>query len=190
MSKHQDLKSDFTAVGQLLDFVIKDGYKIKYLRINISEREYWIKLPKEMRKTLDPAIQPGSWLEVSGTRQLKRKTGKLKLEAEQVQLVTAPLQERSHLVVPQPETKPKLKQAKVLICQKSSCLKRGGVAVCRAFQNSLRDRGLEDRVKLKVTGCLKECKKGPAVVMMPDKARYTKVTPGQVPELVAKHFPV
>lgn len=190
MSKHQDLQSDFTAVGQLLDFVIKDGYKIKYLRINISEQEYWIKLPKAMRSTLEPAIKPGSWLEVSGTRKLERKTGKLKLAAEQVQLVKAPRLEATNVVVPQPEIKSVAKHAKVLICQKSSCLKRGGVAVCRAFQDSLRARGLEDLVKLKGTGCLKECKKGPAVVMMPDKVRYTKVTPGQVPGLVTKHFPV
>ncbi|NEP55024.1 MAG: (2Fe-2S) ferredoxin domain-containing protein, partial [Moorea sp. SIO3C2] len=72
MSKLKQPVSEFSVVGQLLDFVIKDGYKIKYLRINVSNIEYWIKLSKPLRKSLDPAIIPGAWIEVSGTSKLKR----------------------------------------------------------------------------------------------------------------------
>ena len=182
MSK--DLVSDFTVVGQLLDFVIKDGYKVKYLRVAVSDREYWIKLSKEVRSNLDPGIKPGSWLEVSGMQKLKRKTGTLKLKADDVQLVEAPEQKNSTVTVPQP----KPKKAKILVCGKSSCRKRGVKAVCQALESSLQACGLTDEVQIKETGCLKQCKQGPNIIMMPDKTRYTKVAPQQIPTLISKHY--
>ena len=33
----------FQVVGQFLGFVLKDGYKVKYLRISVDKREYWFK---------------------------------------------------------------------------------------------------------------------------------------------------
>ena len=181
MSKSKDLVSEFTAVGQLLDFVIKDGYKIKYLRLVISEREYWIKLSKEIRKNLDPAIKPGAWLEVSGTSKRKSKTGILKLKAEEVRLLdTAPVKTST--------SKKAAPKTKVLVCEKSNCWKKGGKAVCQMLEEKLAERGLADQVKIKRTGCLKQCKKGPNLVVMPDKTRYTHVIPKQVPGLIEKHF--
>jgi (2Fe-2S) ferredoxin len=53
---------------------------------------------------------------------------------------------------------------------------------------SLRDRGLEDQVAIKGTGCMKQCKSGPCVVFMPDKSRYTGVAVKEVQILVEKHF--
>ncbi|MEM9540912.1 MAG: (2Fe-2S) ferredoxin domain-containing protein [Cyanobacteria bacterium P01_E01_bin.42] len=197
--------ADFQIVGQLLGFVIKDGYKIKYLRLIFEEREYWIKVPKELRSTLDPGagsdIVPGCWLEVSGT-QKRKKTGAVKLYAESITLTQQP--QVSDAIAQQPQTikveaiapppvketvkEKKAAKASILVCQKSTCRKRGGDAVYRALETELRDRGLDDRVKIKGTGCLKQCKKAPNVVVMPDKARYTNVDRGQVPQLIEKHF--
>ena len=182
MSK--DLVSDFTIVGQLLDFVIKDGYKVKYLRITVSDREYWIKLSKEVRSTLNPDIKPGCWLEISGSQKLKRKTGILKLKAEDVQLIPVPHQQNSTATI----TQPKPKKAKILVCGKSSCRKRGVKAVCEALESSLQACGLGDEIKIKETGCLKKCKQGPNIIMMPDKTRYTQVRPQEIPALVSKHY--
>ncbi|NES87074.1 MAG: (2Fe-2S) ferredoxin domain-containing protein [Moorea sp. SIO2B7] len=184
MSKLKEPVSEFSVVGQLLDFVIKDGYKIKYLRINVSNIEYWIKLSKPLRKSLDPAIIPGAWIEVSGTSKLKRKTGKLKLKAYEVSLAAHPHQQPTTVL----ETKTPSRKASILVCQKSSCRKRGGQAVCNAIASSLKDHGLEDQVKIKETGCLKQCKHGPNLVMMPDKARYSQVAPQQIPTLIERHF--
>ncbi|MGK7877156.1 MAG: (2Fe-2S) ferredoxin domain-containing protein [Xenococcaceae cyanobacterium] len=189
MSKLKHRVSEFTLVGQLLGFVIKDGYKIKYLRIAISEKEYWIKPSQEIRYSLDPSIIPGCWVEVMGERKLCVKTGKVKLKADVVRLATIPSPSQPPVFVPQPQTvKSKKSKASILVCQKSSCWKKGGKAVCQALEESLRDRGLEDQVKIKPTGCLKQCKKGPNLVMMPDKARYSNVRPKQIPALIEKHF--
>ncbi|OBQ32475.1 MAG: (Fe-S)-binding protein, partial [Anabaena sp. CRKS33] len=43
-------------------------------------------------------------------------------------------------------------------------------------------------VAIKGTGCMKNCKAGPNLVM-PDKTRYSKVKAEQVPALINKHFP-
>lgn len=77
---------------------------------------------------------------------------------------------------------------RILICQKSSCRKRGSDGVCRAINQALADRGLSDRVKVQTTGCLKECSRGPAVVTLPDKTRHTRISPDRIPELIETHF--
>lgn len=182
MSKLSLLCSDFCLQGQLLDFIIKDGYKIKYLRVIVTEREYWIKIPKELRSSVATQITPGCTIEVSGTQTIK-KTGILKLEATEVKRLEA-------IQTPQPSLTPKsaANKQKVLVCQKSSCWQRGGKALCQKLEENLRDRGLSEQVEVKLTGCLKQCKQGPNLVIMPDKARYSQVRPQQVEQLLEKHF--
>ncbi|XZO01932.1 MAG: (2Fe-2S) ferredoxin domain-containing protein [Microcoleus sp.] len=60
-----------------------------------------------------------------------------------------------------------------LVCQKSDCQKRGSGAVCKALENALNCSGLAGEVIVQKTGCLKQCKAGPNIVVMPDKTRYT-----------------
>ncbi|MEO0947383.1 MAG: (2Fe-2S) ferredoxin domain-containing protein [Cyanobacteria bacterium J06641_5] len=181
----------FDWVGQLLDFVIKDGYKIKYLRLNVAEREYWVKVPKSLRTELDPVIGPGSYLAVKGWASRCAKTGKLKLKAESIQLADKTgLSEQTFApaTLDRPVRGLKKKSAKILVCTKSSCRKRGADAVCATLRETLRARGLAQCVEIKTTGCLKACKHGPTTVVMPGKVRYKSVTPPQAEALVAKHF--
>lgn len=76
-----------------------------------------------------------------------------------------------------------------MVCQKSSCRKRGAADVSQAINATLDAKGLTDEIAIKGTGCMKQCKKGPCAVFMPDKERYVKMKPKQVPELIEKHFP-
>jgi (2Fe-2S) ferredoxin len=189
MSICQKQELEFNFVGQLLSFVIKDGYKIKYLRIIYSGREYWIKPDKEIRDRLNGTLAPGCWVDIRGTRKHCFKTGKLKLKAYSVERVNLP--EPSDIPVSLPQSPPLKRQAakaSILVCQKSTCWKRGGQAICQALAENLRDRGLDDKVQIKLTGCLKQCKQGPNLVVMPDKARYSRVEPERAIKLVEKHF--
>ncbi|MGA7936768.1 MAG: (2Fe-2S) ferredoxin domain-containing protein, partial [Kovacikia sp.] len=45
-----------------------------------------------------------------------------------------------------------------------------------------------EQVTIRGTGCMKDCKAGPNLVVMPGKCRYSRVTPQEIPELLAKHF--
>ncbi|AFY77709.1 NADH:ubiquinone oxidoreductase 24 kD subunit [Pleurocapsa sp. PCC 7327] len=177
--------SDFSLVGQLLGFIIKDSYKIKYLRIAFADREYRVKPAKEIREQILETIVPGSWVEVRGMKKQSRKTGKVKLKANSVK----PVKSNNTTSIPVSVSEsPPLSKASILVCQKSSCWKRGGRAICQVLEESLRDRGLADKVQIKLTGCLKQCKQGPNLVMMPGKARYCQVRPERIPELLQEHF--
>jgi hypothetical protein len=75
------LTSTFHVVGKYLGFILKDGYQPKYLKLEVSDREYWVKIPKNMRETLanNPNFMEGIQVEVWGTQQRKGQWDKLKL---------------------------------------------------------------------------------------------------------------
>ena len=80
------------------------------------------------------------------------------------------------------------KKAQILVCQKSDCQKRGAGKVCKVLSEVLSDRGLEEHVTIKKTGCLKKCKAGPNLVIMPNKARYSRISSAEIPDVIEKHF--
>ncbi|MBV9389431.1 MAG: (2Fe-2S) ferredoxin domain-containing protein [Chroococcidiopsidaceae cyanobacterium CP_BM_ER_R8_30] len=175
--------SEFSVEGRFLGFGFENGYK-KYLRLATSEGEYSIKLCKDLRASRNLCLHPSDWIQVVGEKKLDLKSGKLKLKAEQVVIVTVPCPAPASLSVEAISTKTKVS---ILVCQKSDCMKRGGKAVCQALEVGLSARGMEDRVVVRGTGCMKKCSSGPNLVM-PDKSRYSRVTPGQIPGLLDKHF--
>jgi (2Fe-2S) ferredoxin len=174
----------FSWEGRFVGFVGDLEEKPKRIRLATAEGEHYIKLSKELRGVLREVLQPGDWIQLSGEQKHNYKTGELKLKADQVNF-KAPNHQQN--VFQPPLDAPKTK-ACVMVCQKSSCRKRGAGEVCQAVTASLRDRGLEDQVAIKGTGCMKQCKSGPCVVFMPDKSRYTGVAVKEVQILVEKHF--
>ncbi|MGH1394991.1 MAG: (2Fe-2S) ferredoxin domain-containing protein [Trichormus sp.] len=177
---HSKEVSEFCLEGRFIDFVIKDGYKLKGLLVGTYDGEYYVKLAKNLRYSFDWRLQPGTWLQVAGEKKCDRKSGKVALKAERVMAATG------HISTPT-QTKAPQKKATILMCQKSDCMKRGGKSLCQALEAALSDRGLEDQVTIKATGCMKNCKAGPNIVM-PDKTRYSRIQADQVPLLMDKHF--
>jgi (2Fe-2S) ferredoxin len=179
--------AEFCLEGRFLEFVIKDGYKLKGLLLGTVEGECYVKLARHLRVAFDLRLPKGTWLQIVGTKKYDAKDGKVTLKAERVMAA------RSQMggISPSPSlNKPQTKPGKpetILVCQKSDCMKRGGKALCQALEATLSDRGLEDQVTIKGTGCMKNCKAGPNLVM-PDKTRYNRIQAAQVPALVDKHF--
>jgi (2Fe-2S) ferredoxin len=192
MSKHKhDLTSKFELQGRLLSFVVKDGDKVKHLCLATSDGEYTVKLAKEIRRSLPPTLAVGESVWVSGWRTQSRKSGQIKLKAEQIKTTVLSSTESSTsqpIVKSSTVTRQKL-QACILFCQKSDCCQRGGRAVAEALEEALSDRNLGDRVTLKPTGCMKRCKAGPNMVM-PDKTRYSKIRLADLPAILDQHFPI
>ena len=205
--------SEFSLEGEILSLIIEDGYKLKYLRICSDHGiEFLVKLCKELRESLSSVLTPGLRVLVTGEKQLNSKNGKLKLKAyslklsgsnngasQPLELANAPVAfvtspgaidnksipsgTASKTAVTSTKTK-----AKILVCQKSDCQKRGGAAVCKALENALNARGLEGQVTVQGTGCLKQCKAGPNIVLMPDKTRYSRIKPAEISAIIDKHF--
>jgi (2Fe-2S) ferredoxin len=180
MSKSLATMIPFQVVGQFLGFVLKDGYKVKYLRISVDKREYWFKPEKELQHQIPLNIALHSCLKVTGESSLCSSTGKLKLRVLGIEHLSS---QETPEAIPAPA-----KKATVLICQKSDCWKNGGARVCQMLESSLEEKGLREAVNIKLTGCLKQCKKGPNVVVMPDKKHYNQVAPQDVPALIERHF--
>ncbi|WP_445172167.1 (2Fe-2S) ferredoxin domain-containing protein [Microcoleus sp.] len=209
--------SEFSLEGEILGLIVEDGCKLKYLRIS-SDRgvEYLVKLCKELRSFLLPVLTPGLKVQVVGEKELNLKNGKIKLKARSLKLARGqndrapelldstnlpvavltsddrPIAKREFTsgTAAQTVKAPAKTQTKILVCQKSDCLKRGGTAVCKALENALNSRGLEDQVTVQRTGCLKQCKAGPNIVVMPDKTRYSRIAPAEIPAIIDKHFAV
>ncbi len=205
--------SEFSLEGEILSLIIEDGYKLKYLRI-CSDRgiEYLVKLCKELRESLSSVLTPGLRVLVAGEKQLNLKNGKLKLKAYSLKLsgsnngaspplelanapvafVTSPRAIDNNSIPSGTASKTAVisgkTKAKILICQKSDCQKRGGAAICKALENALNSRGLAEQVTVQGTGCLKQCKAGPNIVVMPDKTRYSRIKPAEIPAILDKHF--
>lgn len=180
MSKYSPRTLPFQVVGQFLGFVLKDGYQIKYLRIIVDGREYWFKPEKELRDRLSLNIPLHASLQVTGESRVCGKTGKLKLKVRGIENLTAGESRVTEA--------PKPKKATVLVCEKSNCWKNGGATVCRMLEEGLQEKGLTDTVAIERTGCLKQCKRGPNVVVMPDRKHYSHVDPRGIPELLERHF--
>ena len=189
--------SEFCLEGRFLNLVTKDSYKLKGIMLSTSEGERYIKLAKHLRAAFDWQLQPGTWLQVVGEKDFDHKTGEVKLKAERVMAarVEQPVKERLDVqenslhnspVLPN-NPQPKTRKTAILVCQKSDCMKRGGKEVCQALQTALSDRNLDSQITIQGTGCMKNCKAGPNLVM-PDKTRYSRIQAEQVPALIDKHF--
>lgn len=185
MSKSKKVKTKYLLEGRFIGFVGKANKKPKRMRIATKDGEQYLKLAKDLRKTARDLLTPGDWIQAQVTQTVNPKKDQVKLQAKTV----TPAFPGQPLTVFKPVEKPKKKtKACVMVCQKSSCRKRGAADVSQAIAATLETKGLKDEVAIKGTGCMKQCKKGPCVVFMPDKDRYVKVKPKQIPELIEKHF--
>ncbi|MEH1908779.1 (2Fe-2S) ferredoxin domain-containing protein [Nostoc sp.] len=192
-ASHTTEVSEFCLEGRFINFVIKDGYKLKGLLLETHEGESYIKLAKHLRAAFDLRLPPGTWLRVVGYKEYDIKKDKVTLKAERVMAARSEMERVHTTPIQEPPSidNVKVKSAKtkatILVCQKSDCMKRGGNAVCQALEAALSDRGLEDQVTIKGTGCMKNCKAGPNLVM-PDKTRHSRIQAAQIPALMNQHF--
>lgn len=192
MKKSKKQVSTFVLEGRFLDALGKSPLKPKYLRLATAEGEQLLKLSKELRPLLTENQLPvGTWITVSGKETYKPKEGKRKrkissIEAHDPVAVTPSPQPKSA----KKESKKESKKEKILVCQKSSCCKRGGKAVYQAAMETVEKHQLSEQVQVKATGCMGKCKKGPCLVMQGDKSRHLGLKPEQVRELIAQQYSV
>jgi (2Fe-2S) ferredoxin len=176
----QTQNSDFRVEGQFLGFIVEDGYKLKSLKLSTTQGVYWIKLSKALRRSLQAKdFQLNDKIIVTGSSKLDIKTGKLKLKADAL----APQWQGSSTLTPTKKAK-----VKILVCQESSCCKRGAKHVVEALKKTLHDRDLSEHVQVVKTGCMKHCKAGPHVVFMPSSSHYSQINPIEAAAIIDKHF--
>jgi len=76
----------------------------------------------------------------------------------------------------------------VLICGGTGCTSSGSMKISEALTAEIAAKGLEEEVKVVVTGCFGLCALGPIMIVYPEGTFYSQVTVDDVPEIVEEHF--
>jgi len=204
----------FDYTGSILNLRYKSNGSVKAIELAHGSRTLFIKIDKSLRRSLAVELQPGMAVRIAGDCKLD-KYGFPKLKGDRLWVLTAPhslpadgrvnpsssvaqLEDHRHSPAahgvssppcPSP-TKPTQAspEATILVCRKSTCKKRGSLAICAAIESAIRDREHAGKVNVKQVGCLKRCKAGPNLVFLPDKTRYSEVSPRDVPNLLDQHL--
>lgn len=78
------------------------------------------------------------------------------------------------------------KPTKIYVCtQGKKCPKRGSKKVLEQLQAEVANQA--SSLEVKGCGCLGTCKKGPSLIVTPDKVRYGRVKPEDSYEIVKAH---
>ncbi len=81
-----------------------------------------------------------------------------------------------------------LKRIDLLICCGSGCVSAGSLKIKERFHEVLAEHNLTNEVNIIETGCMGPCDYGPVMVIYPEGIFYKKVSPEDVPDIVAEHF--
>ena len=76
----------------------------------------------------------------------------------------------------------------VLICGGTGCTSSNSLKIQEAMNKELAAAGLENEVKVVLTGCFGLCALGPVMIVYPEGTFYSCVTVDDVPEIVQEHL--
>lgn len=76
----------------------------------------------------------------------------------------------------------------VLVCGGTGCTSSNAPAIIEALEAKLKEKGLQDEVKVVKTGCHGLCALGPIMIVYPEGCFYSEVTVDDVPEIVEEHL--
>ncbi|AKG24150.1 (2Fe-2S) ferredoxin domain-containing protein [Calothrix sp. 336/3] len=172
--------SEFDLEGQFLGFVNGASKERKYLQLAIASGEVRLKLPPELRNPLGTSLESGELIRIFGVSKLNTHTGKIKFKVYGVK----PLG-----ICPKHQIERHLKpKAKILVCQKSGCKKRGGQGLISELEKTLCEHGLRDRVEIETTGCQKRCGSAPNCIVKLGKKEYKKMQPEAIASLLSDNL--
>lgn len=190
-------KSTYKIEGEFLGFIPKPGGKLKYIQVQVGERILPIKLAKELRETVGNSLIKGDRLSIFLEQSISGSISKLKLKSDRIEklnttstkVVTSTSNSYSlSSSFSSSVSSSKTKKGKILVCRKSSCSKRGGKKLYSALTETLKQLNLQDQVSIELTGCQKQCKKAPSLILMPGKAKHAYVDPNNLADLIKAHY--
>lgn len=193
MKTQESPKLTYKIEGEFIGFIPKPGGKLKYIQVQVGERIIPIKLAKELRETLGQELVKGDRLSILLEQEGSGNFSKLKLKSDRIEKLSTrseSLVSESISVSSSSKTfkSEKIKKGKILVCRKSSCSKRGGKQLYTALIETLKELNLQDQVSIELTGCQKQCKKAPSLILMPGKVKHAYVHPDDLAYLLKTHF--
>ena len=79
-------------------------------------------------------------------------------------------------------------RSNVLVCGGTGCTSSNSEVIIEKLNEEIKAQGLEKEVNVIRTGCFGLCALGPIMVVYPEGAFYSRVTPEDVPEIVSEHL--
>ncbi|MBE6600363.1 MAG: NADH-quinone oxidoreductase subunit F, partial [Ruminococcaceae bacterium] len=76
----------------------------------------------------------------------------------------------------------------VLICGGTGCTSSGSLALKAELEKELAAKGLEEEIKIVITGCFGLCALGPIMIVYPEGTFYSMVKPEDISEIVEEHL--
>jgi len=76
---------------------------------------------------------------------------------------------------------------RINVCCSSGCVPFGALKVLKAFEDAVKEFGVQKECKVARTGCIGTCSLGPAVVVEPGDYLYQSVTPEKAREITRDH---
>ncbi|MBN1277811.1 MAG: FAD-dependent oxidoreductase [Deltaproteobacteria bacterium] len=76
----------------------------------------------------------------------------------------------------------------ITLCYGPTCLSRGAVQIREALDNEIARRGLSERVRIALSGCLGLSDQGPILIVNPGFSVFGNVSANDIPELVEEHI--
>jgi hypothetical protein len=208
MSKHHQ-KLTRSLTGQFLGWG-DDRTPHRSIKLATASGLQTVKVAKSLRAQIQN-WQPGISLHLLTKQRVNLTTGETSIKVKQ--LLTLPsidfdlhssevAAENAFPVIDTPIELPDLTEivapiAEILVCQGSSCRRRGSEGICRSMQAYLAQHDLTDRVEIKPVKCLHQCKAAPHAIFtgstaagVPDRTHYRQLQHYQLTAILAKHFPL
>ena len=76
----------------------------------------------------------------------------------------------------------------VLICGGTGCTSSGSPALRAELEKCLKEKGIENEIKIVTTGCFGLCALGPVMIVYPEGTFYSMVETKDIPEIVESHL--
>ncbi|MFZ5974645.1 MAG: NADH-ubiquinone oxidoreductase-F iron-sulfur binding region domain-containing protein [Bacillota bacterium] len=76
----------------------------------------------------------------------------------------------------------------VLVCHGTGCTSSDSPGIKQRFEEVIAQKGLDKEVQVVMTGCFGLCAMGPVVIIYPEGSFYSRVTVGDVDEIVEEHL--
>ncbi|MGM9974701.1 MAG: NADH-ubiquinone oxidoreductase-F iron-sulfur binding region domain-containing protein [Clostridiaceae bacterium] len=76
----------------------------------------------------------------------------------------------------------------VLVCGGTGCTSSNSRKILEELEKQIKARGLEEEVKIVMTGCFGLCAKGPIMIVYPEGAFYSHIKVEDVEEIVEEHI--
>lgn len=84
--------------------------------------------------------------------------------------------------------KGKIEERHILICGGPGCKASNADKIQERFREEIERLGLQEKIKIIMTGCFGFCAKGPVIEIMPDKVFYIEVKEDDVKEIIESHI--